>query len=119
MTSKVSDWLTGEDDNSPCRSTLSNMEDRVDSMDADLSTESGGEPETNATRLNSSVARRPGCVARAFGLALEVVMDGSVAVARSSRGLLVPRLRSDESLLCILLELDVSDAIMVCCCVVC
>lgn len=62
--------------------------------------ESGGEPETKATRLRSSVALRLGCVAKAFGLALEVVMDGSVAVARSNLGLLVPRLRSVESLLC-------------------
>jgi hypothetical protein len=113
----VSGGLTGEDDSSPCRSTLSYMDDWVDSKDAVLRTESGGEPETKATRLNSSDALLPGCMARAFGLALEVVMDGSVAVARSSRGLLSPRLRSEESLLCILLELDVAEAIMLCCCV--
>lgn len=112
MSSKLSGWLTGEDDSSPCRSTLSYMDDRVDSRDAVLRMESGGEPDTKATRLSSSDALLPGCVARAFGLALEVVMDGSVAVARSSLGLLSPMLRSEESLLCILLELDVAEAIM-------
>jgi hypothetical protein len=60
MSSKLSGLLSGEHDSSLCRSTLSYMEDRVDSMDADLRTESGGEPEMKATRLNNSVARRPG-----------------------------------------------------------
>ncbi len=81
-------------------------------MAADLRIDSGGEPETKATRLSSSEALRPGCVERAFGLALEEAMDGSVAVARRSLGLLMPRLRSEESLLCILVETAV-EAIMV------
>ncbi len=104
---KVSGWLTGEDDSSPCRPSLSYMDVRVDRMDAVLRMESGGDPETKATRLRRSVALRHCCVAKAFGLALEVVMDGSVAVARSNLGLLAPRLRSVESLLC------VTEAIMV------
>jgi hypothetical protein len=83
------------------------MDDLVEIMDADLRMESGGEPETKATRLRSSEALLPGWVARALGLALEVVMDGSVADARRSLGL-----RSDESLRCILLEPDVVGAIM-------
>jgi hypothetical protein len=91
------------------------MDDRVDSMDADLMTESGGEPETKATRLRSSDALRPGCVESAFELALEVVMDGSVAVALSSLGLRVLRHRSDESLLCIRVELEEAEAIVRCC----
>jgi hypothetical protein len=88
---------------------LSNMGDRVDSSDVDLSMESGGEPETKAIRVNSSVALRPGCVARAFDSAVEVVMEGSVAVARRSLGLLA----ADESLLCIRPESEViEDGIM-------
>lgn len=88
---------------------------RDDSSDVDLKTESGGEPDTNATRLNNSVALRPGCVARAFRLAFEVVMDTSVADARSSLGLLIPALRSDESLRCIRPESEESEAIVVGC----
>ncbi len=110
---KVSGWLTGEDDSSPCRPSLSYMDVRVDRMDAVLRMESGGEPETKATRLRSSDALRLGCVAKAFGLALEVVMDGSVAVARSNLGLLVPRLRSVESLLCVAEAIMVSDVVWV------
>lgn len=62
-------------------------------------TGAGGEPET-ATWLSRSVARRvePG-VARAFLLAVEVVMEGSVALERSSLGRRPP-LDLDESLLC-------------------
>lgn len=118
MSSKLlSDWLPGDEDSSPCLSTLSYMDDRSESRDPDRRMESGGEPEMKATRLSSSVALRPGCVARAFGLALEVVMDGSVAVALSSLGLLVLELRSDESLLCIRPESEVCEPIMACCCV--
>jgi hypothetical protein len=36
---------------------LSYMEDRVDSRELDLMKDSGGDPETKATRLSSSVAR--------------------------------------------------------------
>ena len=62
--------------------------------------DSGGEPEMKATRLRSSVALRLDCeLAREFRLALDVVMDGSVAEARSSLGLLLLLLlRVDESL---------------------
>jgi len=61
--------------------------------------ESGGEPEMKAIRLNSSVALRLDCeLASEFRLALDVVMDGSVAEARSSLGLLLLVLRVDESL---------------------
>lgn len=112
MSSKESAWLAGDDDRSLCLSMLSYMDDRVDIMDPDRTIESGGEPETKATRLNSSVALRPDCVARAFELALEVVMDGSVAVALSSLGLLVLALRSDESLLCMRPESEVGEPIM-------
>jgi hypothetical protein len=118
MSSKlVSEWLPGDEDRSSCLSTLSYMDDRVDSRDPDLVMESGGEPEVKATRLNSSVALRPDCVARALGLALEVVMEGSVAVALSSLGLLVMESRSDESLLCMRAESEVCEPIMMCCCV--
>lgn len=72
----------------------------------------GGEPDS-ATWLSRSVARRlePG-VARAFLLAVEVVIDGSVALDRSSRGLR-PLLDLDESLLCMPArrESDGGDAI--------
>jgi hypothetical protein len=91
---------------------LSYMEDGVEIMDGDLGTESGGEPETKATRLNNSVALRPDCVARALGLALEVVMDGSVAVALRSLGLLALEHRSDESLLCMRTESKVVEPIV-------
>lgn len=91
---------------------FSYMDEGVDIMDGDLRTESGGEPETKATRLNSSVARRPDCVARALGLALEVVMEGSVAVALRSLGLLVLEHRSDESLLCMRPESEVTEPIV-------
>jgi hypothetical protein len=75
------------------------MEARADMGDEDLMTESGGEPETKATRLSSSVALWLDWeLARAFRQALEVVMDGSVADARSSLGLLLLLLRVDESL---------------------
>jgi hypothetical protein len=104
--------LSGEDESDPWRSMLSYMEDGVDIMDGDLGTESGGEPETKATRLNSSVALRPDCVARALGLALEVVMDGSVAVALRSLGLLVLEHRSDESLLCMRTDSEVVEPIV-------
>jgi hypothetical protein len=117
MSSKLlSEWLPGDEDRSSCLSTLSYMDDRVDSRDPDLRMESGGEPEVKATRLSSSVALRPDCVARALGLALEVVMEGSVAVALSSLGLLVLESRSDESLLCIRPESEVCEPIMMCCC---
>ena len=54
-----------------------------------------------ATRLSRSVARRLDCgLARAFLLAFDVVMDGSVAEARKSRGRLLLFL-GDDSLLCI------------------
>lgn len=67
--------------------------------DGDLMTESGGEPEMKATRLSSSVALRLDWeLASEFRQALEVVMDGSVADARSSLGLLLLLLRVDESL---------------------
>jgi hypothetical protein len=87
--SKLSAWLTGDVDKSPCRSTLSNMAVRTDKGDVDRVTESGGEPEMKATRLRSSVALRLDCeLARAFRLAWEVEMDGCVAEARISLGLL-------------------------------
>lgn len=61
--------------------------------------ESGGEPEEKATLLRSSVARRLEWeLARELRLALEVVMEGSVAEARRSRGrLLLLELRVEES----------------------
>ena len=94
-------WLVGDDDSSPCPSMLSNMGVRADRGDADLIIESGGEPEMKATRLSRSVARRLDCgLARAFLLAFDVVMDGSVAEARKSRGRLLLFL-GDDSLLCI------------------
>lgn len=71
----------------------------------------GGEPETKA-RVRRSVARFD-WLQRAFRLALEVVMEGSVAVARSSLGLLLLALRSDESLRCMRESgVSVSEAIM-------
>jgi hypothetical protein len=91
---------------------LSNIDDRVDSMDADLSMESGGEPDTKAIRVNSSVALRPGCVERALGLAFEVVMDGSVADARRSLGLRELRLLFEESLLCMRPESEEAEPIV-------
>ncbi len=55
-----------------------------------------------ATRLSRSVARRLDCgLARAFLLAFDVVMDGSVADARKSRGRLLLLFLGDDSLLCI------------------
>jgi hypothetical protein len=93
--------LTGDDESSRAPSTLTYMTVRVASGDAERMTESGGEPEMTATRLSRSVARRLDCeLASALRLALDVVMDGSVAEARSSRGLLLVVLRGDESLLC-------------------
>lgn len=89
------------------------MGDRDESNEPDLKMVSGGEPDTTATRLSSSDALRPGCVASAFLLAVDVVMDGSVAVTRSSRGLLLLSLRSAELLRCIRHGSD-SDAIVVC-----
>ena len=65
-----------------------------------------------ATRLRRSVARRLDCGwARASRLALDVVMEGSVADARSSLGRLPLELLVDESLLCIWREFAISDAI--------
>lgn len=107
--SKPSGWLTGDEESSGCRSTLSNMAVRVDSGEVDLRTESGGDPETKA-RVNSSVARRLDWFARAFRLAQEVVMEGSVAEARSNLGRLLLALRSAESLRCIS---GASEAIMI------
>jgi hypothetical protein len=104
----------GDDDNSPCRSMLSNMAVRADRGDVDLMTESGGDPEMKATRLNSSVARRLDCeCARAFRQALEVVMDGWVAEARKSLGRRLLELRTDESLRCMQCESGDSEAISV------
>lgn len=114
MSSKESVWLTGDVESELSRSTLSNMGVRVDSRDGDLRTESGGEPDTKATRLKSSVALPPGCVASAFRLAFEVVMVASVADARSSLGLLAPALRSDESLRCIRPRSGEREAMVVC-----
>lgn len=81
-------------------------------MGVDRRTDSGGEPDTKATRLNNSVALRPDCVARASRLTLDVVMDGSVADARINLGLLTPALRSDESRRCIRPGSEESEAIM-------
>lgn len=78
------------------------MEVRVDSGEVDLVTESGGDPEMKATRLNSSVALRLDWqFVRAFRLAFEVAIDGSVAEARINLGLLWLLLRVDESRRCI------------------
>jgi len=67
--------------------------------DEDRMTESGGELEVKATRLNRSVARRLDWgLASEFLLALDVVMEGSVADARSSLGLRLLSLRTNESL---------------------
>lgn len=76
----------------------SNIAVRVDSGEGDLITESGGEPEMKATRLSRSVALRDCELASELPLALDVVMDGSVAAARRSLGLLLLSLRADESL---------------------
>lgn len=81
------------------------MGDRADSGDAERMDESGGEPDTKATLFNMSVARPHDCeLARALRLALEVVIDGSVADALRSLGrrLLEEEHRGEESLLCIL-----------------
>lgn len=68
----------------------------------------GGEPETTAIWLSRSVALRlePGA-ARAFRLAVEVVMEGSVALDRRSPGRRPP-LDRDESRLCMLAPLRAS-----------
>lgn len=67
--------------------------------DADRTRDSGGEPEMMATLLSMSRALRLDWeLARALRLALEVVMDGSVAEALSSLGLLLLDL-GEESLL--------------------
>src|SRR5688500_13584958 len=95
MSSKLPGWLTGDDDRSLC---LSNMGVRVDRGEVDLVTESGGEPDMKATRLNSSVALRlDWWFVKAFRLALDVAIDGSVADARNNLGLLWLLLRVDES----------------------
>jgi hypothetical protein len=66
---------------------------------ADRIMESGGEPDMMATLLSMSSARRLDCeLARELRLALDVVIDGSVADALSSLGRL-PLLLGDESLL--------------------
>lgn len=73
----------------------------VDMGVADRMMESGGEPDMTATLLSMSSARRLVCeLARALRLALDVVMDGSVADALSNLGRLplFPFL-GDESLL--------------------
>jgi len=89
----------GDEHSSPCRSTLSNIDDRTEIGDVDLRIESGGELEMKA-RVNSSAALRLDWFARAFRLALDVVIEGSVAEARSNLGLLLLALRSEESLRC-------------------
>ena len=59
------------------------VEDRI--------TGSGGEPDMMATLLSISSARRLDCeLHKAFRLALDVVMDGSVAEALSNLGRLPP-----------------------------
>lgn len=88
------------------------MADREESKDVDRRTESGGEPETNATRLSKSVALRPDCVASASRLTFEAVMDGSVADARISLGLRELEVRSAESLRCIRPESVDSEAMV-------
>jgi hypothetical protein len=71
----------------------------VDKCAAGRMTESGGEPDMIATLLSISSARRLDCEwARALRLALDVVMDGSVADALSNLGRLPPFL-GDDSLL--------------------
>jgi len=74
---------------------------------------SGGDPDMKAIRLNNSVALRLDCeLARAFRLALEVVIEGSVADALSSLGLLwLLLLRVEESLRCMRRESGVKEAI--------
>lgn len=64
-------------------------------------------------RVNSSVARRLEWFARAFRLALDVVMEGSVAEARSNLGRRLLALRSAESLRCMQSESGESEAIMI------
>lgn len=77
------------------------MGDRADNGDVERVTESGGEPETKATRDNRSDARPHEFeLARALRLALEGVMDGSVATALSSLGRRLLESLGDESLLC-------------------
>jgi hypothetical protein len=75
------------------------MADRAERGEDGRMMESGGEPEENATLFSSSVARRLEWeLARELRLALEVVMDGSVAEARRSLGrLLLLELRMEES----------------------
>lgn len=71
----------------------------VDIGVADRMMGSGGEPDMIATLLSMSSARRLVCeLAIVFRLALDVVMDGSVAAALSNLGRLPPVL-GDESLL--------------------
>lgn len=92
-------WLTGDEEKSPWRSNIGDIGGGVDIGVVDLITESGGEPEMTATLLSISSARRLDCEwARALRLALEVVMDASVADALSSLGRLLPFL-GEESLL--------------------
>jgi hypothetical protein len=87
---------------------LSNMGVRLGIGDADLMMESGGDPDTKATRLRRSVARRLDCeLARELRLAFDVVMDGSVADALSSLGRLALELRVEESLRCMRRETGV------------
>jgi len=108
----------GDEDSSPRRSTLSNIDDRTEMGDVDLRIESGGELEMKA-RVKSSAALRLDWFARAFRLALDVVMEGSVAEARSSLGLLLLAIRSAESLRCMWEDVGVKAgervAIMVAC----
>ncbi len=68
------------------------------SGDEPRSSESGGEPETKATWFSRSVAFRLDCgLERSLRMTTDAVMDGSVAAARSSRGLRL-LLAVDESL---------------------
>lgn len=100
--SRLSEWLTGEEARQPCWSYIGDIGDIVGGVEigvADRIMESGGEPDMMATLLSISSARRLDCEwARALRLALDVVMDGSVADALSSLGRLPPFL-GDESLL--------------------
>lgn len=94
-------WLTGDEENPPWRSYIGDIGDGVARGDVARMTESGGEPDMIATLLSISSARRLDCeLARALRLALEVVMEGSVADALSSLGRL-PLFLGDESLLTI------------------
>jgi len=64
---------------------------------ADRMMELGGDPDTIATLLSMSSARRLDCaLQRALRLAFDVVMDGSVADALSSLGRL-PLFLGDDS----------------------